>query len=52
MARSVTDTDGRLTLEARATDRGDLADLVHDVVVDQVARLLHLDPDEVDPPQD
>lgn len=42
----------RRPLEARAADRGDLADLVHDVVVDQVARLLHLDPDEVDPPQD
>lgn len=54
------DTTGRRTaprvvvyrrpLEARAADRHDLADLVHDVVVDQVARLLHLDPDEVDPP--
>jgi predicted Zn-dependent protease with MMP-like domain len=40
----------RRPLEARATDPEDLADLVHDVVVDQVARLLHLDPDEVDPP--
>jgi len=40
----------RRPLEARAVDRFDLADLVHDVVVDQVARLLHLDPDEVDPP--
>ncbi len=40
----------RRPLEARAADRGDLADLVHDVVVEQVARLLHLDPDEVDPP--
>jgi predicted Zn-dependent protease with MMP-like domain len=40
----------RRPLEARAADRHDLADLVHDVVVDQVARLLHLDPDEVDPP--
>ena len=40
----------RRPLEARAADRSDLADLVHDVVVDQVARLLHLDPDEVDPP--
>jgi predicted Zn-dependent protease with MMP-like domain len=40
----------RRPLEARATDRTDLADLVHDVVVDQVARLLQLDPDEVDPP--
>lgn len=40
----------RRPLEARALDRLDLADLVHDVVVDQVARLLDLDPDEVDPP--
>ena len=40
----------RRPLEARAADRLDLADLVHDVVVDQIARLLHLDPDEVDPP--
>ncbi len=40
----------RRPLEARAADRLDLADLVRDVVVDQVARLLHLDPDEVDPP--
>ena len=39
----------RRPLEARAADRSDLADLVRDVVVDQVARLLHLDPDEVDP---
>ncbi len=41
----------RRPLEARAADRLDLADLVHDVVVDQVARLLHLDPDEIDPPE-
>ena len=41
----------RRPLEARAADRGDLADLVHDVVVDQVARLLDLDPDVVDPPR-
>ena len=40
----------RRPLEARAADHLDLADLVHDVVVDQVARLLHLDPDQVDPP--
>ena len=40
----------RRPLEARAGDRTELADLVHDVVVDQVARLLGLDPDEVDPP--
>lgn len=42
----------RRPLEARAVDRLDLAELVHDVVVDQVARLLHLDPDEVDPERD
>jgi predicted Zn-dependent protease with MMP-like domain len=40
----------RRPLEARAADRVDLADLVHDVVVDQVARLLGMDPDEIDPP--
>lgn len=39
----------RRPLEARAADRLDLAELVRDVVVDQVARLLDLDPDEVDP---
>jgi len=42
----------RRPLEARAADRLDLSDLVHDVVVDQVARLLGLDPDEIDPPTD
>ncbi len=42
----------RRPLEARAVDRADLADLVHDVVVDQVARLLDVDPDELDPPRD
>jgi predicted Zn-dependent protease with MMP-like domain len=41
----------RRPLEARAIDRSDLSDLVRDVVVDQVARLLQLDPDEVDPPR-
>lgn len=40
----------RRPLEVRALDPEDLADLVHDVVVDQVARLLGKDPDEVDPP--
>jgi predicted Zn-dependent protease with MMP-like domain len=40
----------RRPLEARASGPVDLAELVHDVVVDQVARLLRLDPDEVDPP--
>ena len=42
----------RRPLEVRALDRTDLADLVHDVVVEQVANLLGLDPDEVDPPAD
>lgn len=40
----------RRPLELRAIDRTELADLVHDVVVEQVANLLGLDPDEVDPP--
>lgn len=39
----------RRPLELRALDRVDLADLVHDVVVEQVATLLGLDPEEVDP---
>lgn len=39
----------RRPLEARAVDRLDLAELVREVVVDQVARLLHLDPEDVDP---
>lgn len=42
----------RRPLEARAHDRTELAELVHDVVVDVVALLLELDPDEVDPPRD
>ncbi|MGI8681783.1 MAG: metallopeptidase family protein [Mycobacteriales bacterium] len=40
----------RRPIEARAPDRGELADLVHDVIVEQVARLLGLDPDAIDPP--
>ncbi len=40
----------RRPLEARALDREDLGDLIHDVVVEQVASLLGKDPDEVDPP--
>lgn len=40
----------RRPLEVRAVDRADLAELAHDVVVDLIARLLDLDPDEVDPP--
>lgn len=42
----------RRPLEARSTDDEDLADLVHDVVVEEVAAILGRDPDEVDPPQD
>ncbi|MGB9377324.1 MAG: metallopeptidase family protein [Mycobacteriales bacterium] len=40
----------RRPLEARALDPDDLADLVHDVVVEQIARLLGKDVDEIDPP--
>lgn len=40
----------RRPVEARATGAADLADLVHDVVLDQVAQFLGLDPDVVDPP--
>jgi predicted Zn-dependent protease with MMP-like domain len=40
----------RRPLEARAAGRRDLGDLVHEVVVDQVAQLLGLDPDVIDPP--
>lgn len=42
----------RRPLEARARDPEDLADLVHDVVVDEVARHLGLDADIVDPHPD
>ncbi len=42
----------RRPLEARAGDRVELAELVHEVVVDQVARLLGLDPEEVDGSRD
>ncbi|MFL6139040.1 MAG: metallopeptidase family protein [Frankiaceae bacterium] len=38
----------RRPLEARAHDQLDLGDLVHDVVVEQVAQLLGLDPETVD----
>ncbi len=40
----------RRPVEARAVDRADLADLVLDVVVTELARHLGLDPDVVDPP--
>lgn len=42
----------RRPLEARSADEEDLSDLVHDVVVEQVAAFLGKDPDEVDPPMD
>jgi predicted Zn-dependent protease with MMP-like domain len=40
----------RRPLESRAPRQEELADLVHDVVVEQVARLLGRTPDEIDPP--
>ncbi len=39
----------RRPIELRATDRMDLADLVHDLVVEHVADLLEVDPDVIDP---
>ncbi|MQA84001.1 MAG: peptidase [Streptosporangiales bacterium] len=39
----------RRPLEARATDGEDLGALVHDVVVEEVAQLLGLEPETVDP---
>jgi predicted Zn-dependent protease with MMP-like domain len=40
----------RRPLESRAAQTEELADLVHDVVVEQVARLLGRSVDEIDPP--
>lgn len=37
----------RRPLEFRAMDRDDLADLVHDVIIEQVANLLGLDPEDL-----
>ena len=37
----------RRPLEFRAMDREDLADLVHDVIIEQVANLLGLDPEDI-----
>ncbi len=37
----------RRPLELRAQHRDDLADLVHDVIIEQVANLLGLDPDDI-----
>ncbi|MFC6080877.1 metallopeptidase family protein [Sphaerisporangium aureirubrum] len=42
----------RRPLEARARDRDTLGTLVHDVVVEQVANLLGLSPETVDPGYD
>ena len=42
----------RRPLEARAHDRHDLAHLVHDVVVEQLATLLGVPPEELDPGYD
>ena len=39
----------RRPLELRAIDTEDLEDLVHDIVVEEVAHYLGLDPSEVDP---
>jgi predicted Zn-dependent protease with MMP-like domain len=38
----------RRPLEYRAMDRDDLADLIHDVIIEQVANLLGIDPEELD----
>ena len=40
----------RRPLESRAAQHEDLADLVHDVVVEQIARLLGRSTEEIDPP--
>ena len=45
--RGSSSTGGRW--RSRAHDREDLAELVRDVVVDQVAVLLGRDPEEIDP---
>lgn len=37
----------RRPLEFRAMDREDLADLIHDVIIEQVANLLGVDPDDL-----
>src|SRR5215475_808785 len=38
----------RRPLEFRAMDNDDLADLVHDVIIEQVANLLGIDPEDLD----
>jgi predicted Zn-dependent protease with MMP-like domain len=42
----------RRPLETRAQDGDDLSDLVHEVLVEQVANYLGLDPDTIDGPAD
>ncbi|HEU0088823.1 MAG TPA: metallopeptidase family protein [Pseudonocardiaceae bacterium] len=42
----------RRPLETRAQDRSDLSDLVHEVLVEQVASYLGVDPDLIDGPTD
>jgi predicted Zn-dependent protease with MMP-like domain len=37
----------RRPLEFRAADREDLADLIHDVIIEQVANLLGVDPEDL-----
>jgi hypothetical protein len=39
----------RRPVEARSQGHGDLAPMVHEVVVEQVAQLLGLTPEQVDP---
>jgi predicted Zn-dependent protease with MMP-like domain len=41
----------RRPIELRAEDQQDLQDLLHEVVVDAVAELLGVDPDDIDPDQ-
>jgi predicted Zn-dependent protease with MMP-like domain len=38
----------RRPLEFRAVDRDDLAELIHDVIIEQVANLLGVAPEELD----
>jgi predicted Zn-dependent protease with MMP-like domain len=42
----------RRPLETRAQDGVDLSDLVHEVLIEQVANYLGLDPDIIDRPDD
>lgn len=42
----------RWPIEVRTRDRGELAALVHDVVVEEVAELLGVEPEAVDPSYD